>query len=208
MDFLLGGQLRVTQATLVDAAFGKVAHRKADAAHVERFQRDGLEALADHELGRTAADIHDQLLLVRIGQGVRNAHVDQPRLFASGDDFDREAQRGFRLHQEVRRVLGHAQGVGGHGPHRFERIVANALVEAAQRADTAKLGRSIEHSVRGQAGGKTHGLLDAIEGINLVINDSPDLQAKTVGTQINGGDQLTSHGCGGKGAGWRRSREF
>jgi hypothetical protein len=58
---------------------------------------------------------------LRVGQGVRDAQVDQPRLFASGDDFDREAQRGFGLHQELRRILRHAQGVGGHGPHRFER---------------------------------------------------------------------------------------
>jgi hypothetical protein len=59
----MGRQLRITQAALVDAAFGEMPQRKAHAAHVQRFQRDRLEALADHELGGTAADIHHQLLL-------------------------------------------------------------------------------------------------------------------------------------------------
>ena len=87
------------------------------AAHVQRFQGDRLETLADHEFGGAAANIHHQLLPMGIGQSVSNAHVNQARLLPTGNNLDRKAEGGLGLHQEVGRVLGHAQGVGCHRPH-------------------------------------------------------------------------------------------
>ena len=50
----------------------------------------------------------------------------------------------------------------------------------------AKLRRGIEHAVGRQAGGEAHGLLDAIERIDLVVDDAPHLKPEAVGTDVDG----------------------
>ena len=59
-ELLARGELRRLHARLVDPAVGEVLQAVADAAHVERFGELRLEAGADDELGRAAADVDHQ----------------------------------------------------------------------------------------------------------------------------------------------------
>ena len=65
---------------------------------------------------------------------------EEARFFAPGDHFDREAERGACLAQELRRVLGHAQRVGADRAHRAARQAAQALADALQRFQRTRLG--------------------------------------------------------------------
>lgn len=56
-----------------DLAVAEVALGEADAAHLQAFAQQRLEALADDELGTAAADVRHQAFAGGIGQGVRNA---------------------------------------------------------------------------------------------------------------------------------------
>jgi hypothetical protein len=78
-----------------DLAVAEVALGEADAAHLQAFAQQRLEALADDELGAAAADVGDQALAGGVGEGVGNAQVDQARFFTAGDDLDRVAENGF-----------------------------------------------------------------------------------------------------------------
>jgi hypothetical protein len=68
--------------------------------------------------------------VLRVGQGMGHAQVNQAGLFAAGDDFDRKAQCRFGLGQELGAILGHAQGIGGDGTHRARLEAAQALAES------------------------------------------------------------------------------
>ena len=132
---------------------------------------------------------------MRVGQRMRHPDVDQPRLLAPGDDFDREAQRAFCADQELGRILGDPQGVGRHRAHLMRGKIGQPFAKAAQGRGAAPLGRHIEVFFARQAGRQTHRIFQTIERVDLVIDDAPDLQAETVGTQINGGDQFIGHGA-------------
>jgi hypothetical protein len=193
-ELLARRQLGRLHAGFLDAAAREVLQAEADAAHVERFQLDRLDVAADDELRRTAADVHHQLLGARVGQGVGDAEVDQPRLLAAGDDLDGKAERRLGLGQELRRVLRHPQGIGGDRPHRAGIEAAQPLAEARQRLQRAQLRGAVEGFLRREAGRQAHRLLEGIERIDLVVHHPPDLQAEAVRAQIDGGDQFVSHG--------------
>ena len=82
-ELLARGELGRLHARLVDPAFGKVLQAEADAAHVQRLGELRLEAGADDELGRAAADVDHQAPLRGCGQRVRNAEVDEARFLAA-----------------------------------------------------------------------------------------------------------------------------
>ena len=120
----LGGDLgaRFLPALARELAVGEEAAGGGDAAHLQAFALDGVEAFADDEFGGTAADVHHQPALAGFRRvAVRHAKVDQARLLAAGDHFDAVAQRRFRRHQEGLRVGELAHGVGGDGAHAARR---------------------------------------------------------------------------------------
>ena len=51
-----------------------------------------LESFADDDLGAAAADVADQAPAGPGGHGVRDARIDEARLFDAGDDFDRDGR--------------------------------------------------------------------------------------------------------------------
>ena len=184
-DLLGRGDLRLAQAALFDLTAGEVAHGETDAAHVQRFHQLRIVALADDELGRAASDIDDQALVRGRRQGVRGTEVNQAGLFTPGDDFDRKSQRLLRLRQKRRDILGHTQGIGSNGANGSTVESAQALAEATQGGQRTLLGLGIEQLVGGQAGSQAHRLLERIEWVDLVIDDAPDLETETVGTQVD-----------------------
>ena len=140
-----------------------------------------------------AADIDDQALVRRRRQRVGSADVDQAGFLAAGNDLDRKAERCLGLRQELHRVLGDAQGVGGDGAHRPLLQPAQALAEIKQAIERARLRCRIETLFGIQPGGQTHGFLKGIQRIDLVANHPSNLQAETVGTQIDGSQGIVCH---------------
>ena len=144
-----------------------------------------LIAGADDEFGGAAADVHHQTLFRRSRQAVGDAQVDQPRFLASGHDFDREAEGGLEPGHEFAGVLCHPQGVGADRAHRAGRQSAQALAEAFQAFDRARLRRIVEVLVGGQAGGEPYRLTQRIEGIDLVVDNASDLEPEGVGSEVD-----------------------
>ncbi len=169
-----------------------LAHRHA--ADVERLHHPWLIALADDELGRAPADIDHQAFALHHRDRMRRTDIDQPRLFPPGNDLDRKPQRRLRALQKLRRILGHAHRVGGHGPHPVRMKLAQALAEALQglQRDLLRGFRQILFVIQPRC--QTYRLAQGVDGIDLhprrtVLRPS-DKHAKTVRSKIDGGKVL------------------
>ena len=125
-------------------------------------------------------------------QRVRNAEVDQARFLAPGDHLDREAERGARLAQELRRVLRHAQRVGADHAHRRTREAAQALAELGERLERARLGGAIDALLGGQARAQAHHLAHRVEGIDLAVDHATDLQVEAVRAEVDRGERVVT----------------
>ncbi|MCY1232082.1 hypothetical protein D9M72_445550 [compost metagenome] len=197
LDLAARGQLGLLHRVLIDVAAGEELAAVRYAADIQAFHQLRLVAVADDELGRAAADIDHQAVALA-GRGVvRGPEVDQPRLFAPGDHFDREAQRAFGLDQELGRVLGHAQRIGGDGAHLVGRELAQPVAEAPQRIDAAAPRGLVQVFVGRQAGGQADGLAQRVDLEDLAgraiggggLVHPPDHQAEAVRTHIDGSQQ-------------------
>jgi hypothetical protein len=184
-ELLARRQLRALHAPLVDPAFGEVLQAVAHAAHVQRLGELRLEAFADDELRGTAADVDHQAPMRRGRQRMRDPEVDEPRLLASRDHLDREAEYLARLAQELRCVLRHAQRVGADGAHRLARQAAQAFAELAQRLERARLAGAVQALFRGQAGAQSHDLAQRVERVDLTVDHASDLQVKAVRSEVD-----------------------
>ena len=179
-NFLACGQLRIPEHAFVHRTAWKIAFRIADATHVEAFNNFWFQPVANDEFGRTAADIDDEALVIRRGQTVGNANVDQPCLFTTGDDFDRIAENGFGfLHKRIG-VFRHSQGIGADHAHRILWQPAQAFGEQAKCREGAFCGCRIDRFFGCDTGTEAHRFLQRIERIELTIDDAADLQMKAV----------------------------
>ena len=146
------------------------------------------QAMADDQLGGAAADIHHQPLVGRGRQRVRHPQIDQPCLFAPGDDFNRVAQRGFGPGNEGVCVPGDAQRRGADAADRLGRQPAQALAKAVQTGQRAFLCGFIELLVVAQSAGQAHGFLQRIEWIELVAGHPGNFEAERIGAEVDGGE--------------------
>jgi hypothetical protein len=165
-------------------AVGEKAHRQADAADREGLGRERLAGAAEDHLGRTAADIdHQARLLARLQ--VRHAAKNQACFLAARDHLDRMAQHRLCAGQESIAVARLAQGLGRHGAHLGRRKALQALGKAAQ-AGQAALGRFLGQLPVGvEAGAQAHGLLDVVDALIAPARQARDLEAETVGADID-----------------------
>jgi hypothetical protein len=85
-----------------------------------------------------------------------DAQVDEARFFATGDDLNREAERGARFAQELGRIFRHAQGVGADCAHCAARQAAQPFADALQRLQRASLRGAVDAFLGGQAGAQAH----------------------------------------------------
>ncbi len=76
-----------------------------------------LVAFADDELGAAAADIDDEKRAVRGIRVVRDAEIDQARLFDAGDDVDGVAERFLGLREECVGIARAAQRIRADHAH-------------------------------------------------------------------------------------------
>ncbi len=183
-------QLGLPERALVVFLRGKELDRRADATDVDAFQHLGRVARADDQLSRPAADIDHQAPRVSRRQQVRDTEVDQARLFASGDHLDREPQPRFCRSQQRLPVACHAKGIGGHCAHLASRKPAQAFAEAVKGLECTSLRLLVERLVPGEAGGETDRFAKSVQGVDLIAAHPADLEPKTVGAQIDGGERL------------------
>ena len=140
-------------------------HAVGYAAQRQAFGTHGLDVAADDEFRRTAADVHHQHFVAVRRQGMHHAGVNQACLFASGDDFDGEAQCGFGLRDEFGNVFCHAEGVGGDGAHLFCGKAAQAFAEFGQAGEGALARGFVEIFFVVQSGGKAHHFFNRIDNL-------------------------------------------
>ena len=93
LDGLARRDARALHALLREAAVGEEFLAQPHAAHLQALELERLQTLADDDLGAAAADVADQTAARPGRHGVRNAGIDEPRLFDAGDDFDGMADR-------------------------------------------------------------------------------------------------------------------
>src|SRR5271154_3832168 len=118
---------------------------------------------------------------------MRNAEVDQARFLASGHDFDREAECGACLFQECCSILGHAQRVGAYRTHAVRIEAAQSFAETFQAVKCTLLGDIIETLVTRQAAAESHWLTQGIERVNLIADDTRNLQVERIRSEVNRG---------------------
>ena len=152
---------------------------------------DRVETRADDAFGGAAADIHHQPQVTILGRlRVGDAEVDQARLLAAGDDFDRMAQRALGRHQERLRFPEPAHGVGGDRAHALRRDVAHALAEACQTLECALTHFGRQAALAIEALGQAHGLAQTVDRAQLAEHVARHHHVETVGAQVDCREQI------------------
>ena len=182
---------RFLPALARELAVAEEAARAGDAADLQAFAFDRIEAAADDAFGGAAADVHHQPALPGPGRlRMRDAEVDQARFFAAGHDFDGVAERGFRRHEEGLRPRQCANGIGGERAHALRRDVVDALAEAREAVERALLHLRREPAAFVEAFGEAHHLAQAIDDAQLAKHVARDHHVEAVGTEVDRGEQV------------------
>ena len=182
-------RVRLGVAGRGDLAIAEVTLGVAHAAHLQALAQQGFEALADDELGAAAADVGDQALARRVGQGVGDAQIDEAGLFAARDDLYRMAEDLLRADDEFVAVAGFAQGVGAHDAHRAQGQAVDQLGEALEAVQTALHRLFAELALFVDAGGQLDLFAQAFEDADFIDVGLGHHHMKAVRAQVDGGDQ-------------------
>ena len=126
---------------------------QSNAAYGHALRQPGLVVQPDDAFGGAATDVNDEAARTVSGQGMGGADPDQAGFFASGNDFDRESERGLEGGNDMAGIFRLAQGAGGDGPNRIRVKCPQAFAKALQRFDGTSLGQCREIAFRVQTGG-------------------------------------------------------
>ena len=96
------------------------------------------------------------------------------------DEGSQAAERGTRLPEECRGILGHAQGIGADRADGMTVKAAQTLAETIQAVERALLRFFIEALVAGQSGAKPDRLAQRIERVDLVPDGARHLEMEGV----------------------------
>jgi hypothetical protein len=190
LEFEPGRGLGLLPALARDAPAGKVRERLAHAADVQALHELRPRPLPQHDLGRAAADVNEQPLLVMPRQIVRHALIDEARLLRPGDHLDAPAEHAPGTLEKRRAVLRAPQGGGGDRTHVGRGNAAQPFAEARQTIKRAPRRRLVQPSLRINPGGKAHHLLQAIKNVRLAVIEARDQQVEAVGTEIHDRDHV------------------
>ena len=179
-----GGELGFVEAFASDFAVAEELLREADAAHVHAVHGDRLEGVADDELGAPAADVHDEAPRGGARNAVRDAEVNQARLFTTGDDLDVMAESLPGLAQELAGVAGLAKRVGSDRPDLLGAEVPEPLTEEREALDRAILRLLIERAVVLEARSQSDRLANAIDDLETTVIDPRNHHVKAVRPQV------------------------
>ena len=167
----LGGDLAVAEKSLA----------QGHAAHLQALELERRESLADDHLGAAAADVDHQPPPRLVRHGVRDARVDQARLFHAADDLDRVAEGLARALEKCLLAVRHAQRVGTDDAHAVGVHVAQPLAEALQTGERACRDVLVDAAVLRDAGGEAHHLAQAIDDNHLAVRVARHDHVETVG---------------------------
>src|SRR6266571_956974 len=196
LQFVRSRKLRPLEAGFLEAALRKEPEAVADAAHGSALHELGLEPRADDELGRAAAYVDHQTPLGRGCEAVRDAEVNQARFLPAEYHFDGKPKRRFGFREKGFCVFRYAQRARTHGTHRRARKTAQALAETRKRLQRPRFCRLIDAPVPRETRTQAHRISQAVEQVDLVVNDPADLQVEAVGSQVEGGQSVLFHDCG------------
>ena len=188
-----GSDLRRAKGGIGDLAVAEEALRQADAADGERLGQARDQGRAEDHLGRPPADVDHKARLVA-GLQVRDADVDEARLFAARDDLDVLAQSLLRAQQKGVAVARFTQRLCGHGAHALRCEARQPRGKAAQADQAALHGFFGEHAVGVEAGTQAHGLLQVVDAAIAFVVDLRDLQAKTVRAHVHRSERPVEFG--------------
>ena len=113
-----------------------------------------------------------------------HAKVDQARLLAARDHFDRMPQRGFGRDQEVAGRAQLADGIGRHRAHVRRRDVGDALAESRQAGQRAFLRFRGHAAETVQALGHAHGFAQAVDHPQLAQHALRHHHVEAVGAKV------------------------
>ena len=165
----------------------KVTAGPGHTAHAKRGHRLGPKALAQYQLGGAAANVHDQPLLVGLGQQAGHALVDQARFLRAGYHIDGVAQQLTAPVQENIAVARFAQRLGGHRTHPRAGEIGEPLGKTCQAVPATLHGFEAEVVLTVQAVALAHGLLEVVHALDASMLVEPDFQAKAVRPQVDSG---------------------
>ena len=90
-------------------------------------------------------------------------------------------------------VLRDAERVGADRAHRPGRKAAQALAEARERFERAQLRGAVDALVARQPAAEPHRIAQAVEQIDLVVDDPPDLKVEAVRPEVDGSERVELH---------------
>ena len=190
------GHARAVQPFRRQLAVAEEAFAQGHAAHLQALQLQRLRALADDEFGAAAADVAYQAAAGLGRHGVRDAGVDEARLFHAGDDFDGMAeglagalQEGLLAARAAQRVgADHADTVGVH--------VTQALPEALQAGEGARRHILVDAAVLFDTRTQPHHLAQPVHDDDLAVDVARHDHVETVGSQVDGREDVRNRKCG------------
>ena len=190
LEFEPGRGFGLLPALARDAPAGKMRERLAHATDVQALHELCPRPLPQHDLGRAAADVNQQALLVMPRQIMRHPLIDQARLFRAGDHLDAPAEHAPGALEKRRAVLRAPQGGGGDRAHVGRGNAAQPLAEARQTIERAPHRRLVQPALRIYPGGEAHHLLQAIKNVRLAVIETRHQQVETVGAEIHDRDHV------------------
>ena len=151
------------------------------ATHLQALEVQRREALADDQLRAAAADVDHQPSARLARHGVRDAQVNEARLFHAGDDFNRVPESGARAFEEGLLAVRHAQRIGADDAHAAGAHVAQALAEALQARECPCRHVLVDAAVLRDPGREPHHLAQTIDDDQLAVRVARDHHVEAVG---------------------------
>ncbi len=124
-----------------------------------------------------------------------DAEIDQARLLATEDHFDREPERRLGFRQKGLGVLRYAQRACSYRAHRRTREPAQPLGEAGKGLERPGFGHLINAPIPRETGSEAHRITQTVQKVDLIVDDPADLQVEAVGSQVKRGQCLLFHSC-------------
>ena len=169
--------------------------RHADTADLQRFQHLRLEPAADDELRRAAADVDDKPRLGAGREHVRNADVDQSRLFVPGNNVDGEPERALGTGEKRPGIARDAERIRRDSAHGGRRESGESFGESRQagKRQPPRLRRQVAAIVEARADAQHLPL--RVEPVDLVAFDPSNFEPEAVRAHVD------DRQCSGR---WRR----
>ena len=183
-------------AFLGDLTAAEESRAHADAPHVQTFEFPGLQPFTDDNLGTSTADVDYQSASRFARHRVTHTEIDQTCFFDAGNDFDWMTERGACAIEKRPSSLGSPQRVGPHDAHALCLHVAQSLAETLETRERSVHGLTIESARLIETRRKPDHLAQAIDDRELAVRIARDDHVKTIGAQIDGGDDVGDFGSG------------